>query len=186
MTYVVTGYPRSGTSMMMQALAAGGLDAATDPRRDRMGDRHATADYVPLPHGAWELMPGAYEEPGFPRGYEGRLLKVPWHLAASMVVDEYRVVLMRRDPREIQASVRRAFGHAPRHSQIEHYQEMMDDVTALLRNRRDTALVELSYPHVVAQPGLAFQLLVREGWPIDADSAAAVVDPALYRHRGEG
>ena len=35
MIHIVAGYPRSGTSMMMQALVAGGLVAAYNPARDR-------------------------------------------------------------------------------------------------------------------------------------------------------
>ena len=43
--YVVTGYMRTGTSMMMQCLQAGGLEAVYSPAREGMNERHGEGNW---------------------------------------------------------------------------------------------------------------------------------------------
>ncbi len=47
MIYLVSGDMRTGTSMMMQALEAGGLEAVYNENRDRMNQQYGDKDYQP-------------------------------------------------------------------------------------------------------------------------------------------
>jgi hypothetical protein len=98
---IVTGLPRSGTSMMMQMLAAGGCRILTD------GARAADANN---PHGylEYELVKRLPIESGWLHLARGKALKVvapllPWLPleAADGSPFHYRVVFMNRDPQEI-------------------------------------------------------------------------------------
>ena len=73
--YVVSGFMRTGTSMMMKALEAGGLDACYKQSREEMKNRYADEHYDPNIGGLYELERKDYQKPNFPRDYEGKLIK---------------------------------------------------------------------------------------------------------------
>jgi hypothetical protein len=181
--YLVCGFPRSGTSMMMRAAEAGGLpcvyDAAGDARRNAAS---VIPDYAPNPHGFYEL--------------DG-LQSLDWAAARGKVVkvvqgnvpllprgERYRAAYMRRDPAEIRRSYVSVAGPLPHPPAAFRF---LDQYDALLRADLDALaalpadVIVLDYAAVVADPRGQF---ARLGWPIDAARAAATVDPALYRHRG--
>ncbi|HMO87189.1 MAG TPA: hypothetical protein PKC18_19950, partial [Lacipirellulaceae bacterium] len=92
---IVTGLPRSGTSMMMQMLIAGGLPALTD--QQRQPDEDNPRGYFELDdakrlgqgHVAW--LPSA----------AGRCVKIVVPLIAHVPQGNYRVIVMERDLDEI-------------------------------------------------------------------------------------
>ena len=89
-TVVVSGLPRSGTSMMMQILAAGGLPILSD------GIRAADSDN---PRGYYELeaVKRTKQDASWLAGSEGRVVKMVHALLFDLPTDRpYRVVMMRR------------------------------------------------------------------------------------------
>ena len=58
---------------------------------------------------------------------------------------------------------------------------------AVLRNRRDVLVTSVfSSRQLINEPKSVFDLLVHDGWPINAQSASSVVDAELYRTRLNG
>ena len=108
MIYIVAGSQRTGTSMMMQALMAGGLQADFDPSRDQMNAQYGDEDYKPNAGGFYELRKDQYHAVGFPRAHEGKLIKVlnegVLKIAPRSAGDPYRIVFMRRDAEEMRQS----------------------------------------------------------------------------------
>ena len=103
--YVVSGFMRTGTSMMMKALEAGGMDACYRQSRDEMKNRFADEHYDPNIGGLYELERGDYQKPDFPKGYEGKLIKaLNQGIPKMAVMPEIRAVFMRRDAEEIRQS----------------------------------------------------------------------------------
>ena len=97
---VISGLPRSGTSLMMQMLAAGGLP----PLRD-----DARAPDAGNPRGYFEWAPARAlaRDPGAIAAARGRAVKVISALLPALPREHrYRVVFMERDAREIEASQR--------------------------------------------------------------------------------
>lgn len=165
--YVVSGFPRSGTTMMMQALEAGGMEPAGSPELSDL----------------YELPRRITSHQDFPEGFEGMPIKVTAtgleRLAAMPLI---KVVFLRRPPEEVAASYRR-IGEP-------HITEDMvrREVTRGLRqaaNRRDMEVLELELPTIVADPVGAMRKVKEFGFPIKPEAAAQVVDPARY-HPGEG
>lgn len=176
---VVTGHPRSGTSMMMQALASGGLMPAHDTSRDAILDRTADASYRANPDSLYEIDFAHYDDEDFPSAYDGRLIKVFWwglsKLSSAFV---YRIVVMHRDAEErrqsfaaMSAGLRRRW-HAT-------------DGPVVIPLALNATVAHADYAAVVANPLGFFHGLVGRGWPIDPVKAASVVDPARYRFRRE-
>lgn len=184
--YVVGGFMRTGTSMMMGALVAGGLDAYYRESRDRMRRRHADEYYDPNQGGLWELERADYKRWDFPRGFEGYLIKglnfcVP---RMEMMPAGIRVVFMRRDTEEIKQSYEAFFGTPLRN--VAHISRNMDSIIGRIENRRDVLSLDVFwFRNVVQEPLEHFNQLVRSGWPIDAMAAAQTINPDLCRFRRE-
>lgn len=109
MLYIVSGYMRSGTSMMMEALVAGGMSAAFSKARDqKMNEKNADDDYKPN-ESYWEIPLGMYGRLDFPRMYDNKLVKIMYWGLPQMRICPHRIVYMLREPDEIAESWERAF-----------------------------------------------------------------------------
>ncbi len=188
MIYVVSGFARTGTSMMMDCLSAGGLAPAFDPARDRVAEFHSDEDYHPNPNGMFEL--GGTLGPDFPLQYQGRLIKVmQWHLpfiAANQM--GYRIVLMHRDPTEIRQSYEAFFDRPiPNAGRwVESYEKRFNQLLHHMRNRKDIVTLDvLNYREVIGDAFAAFRQLANSGWPIDTFLSTTRVDKSLCRFRVE-
>ena len=95
-----------------------------------------------------------------------------------------RVVFMRRDSEEIRQSFQAFFDkQIPLGPQ---FQKRMDEIVAMIRNRKDVlSCHEFNYRNVVDDPLAHFEILQADGWEIDPQKAAAVVDPEYCRFRRE-
>lgn len=187
MLYVVSGFMRTGTSMMMRALEAGGLLAIYAKSREDMRRRYADDNYDPNEGGLYELEQEAYRKDDFPREYDGRLIKCLNTGVQQMAVMSggIRVIFMRRDAEEVRQSYDAFFGQQLRFDP-ETFQHRMDLICERIANRRDVvSLTQLWYRDVVNDPAGTFWSLASSGWPIDPLKAIAVVKPELCRYRLE-
>jgi hypothetical protein len=98
MITVVSGLPRSGTSLMMQMLVAGGMTPLSD------GERTADADN-PRGYLEWERIKQLPNNPDCIDEGEGKVVKVISRLLLSLPSGhEYRVIFMQRPLPEVLAS----------------------------------------------------------------------------------
>ena len=185
MLYVVSGHMRTGTSMMMKALEAGGLDAAYQQSRDVMKDHYADDHYDPNVGGLYELTRRDYNNPQFPRMYDGKVLKILNNGVNKMLVmPEIRVVFMRRETEEIRQSYQAFFNQDLGIG--DYFQTRMDEIVKQIRNRKDVkSCHEFWYRDVVQNPLMHFEALRDAGWAIDPSKSAAVVDPEYCRFQLE-
>ena len=99
---VVSGLPRSGTSMMMQMLAAGGISPMTDEVRAADSDN---------PRGYYELEKVKHlrQDHTWLKDAVGKAVKIVHLLLMELPADrDYRVILMQRDLEEVLRSQARA------------------------------------------------------------------------------
>jgi hypothetical protein len=95
---VVSGLPRSGTSLMMQMLAAGGLPPLTDGIR-------AADDDNPRGYLEFEPVKRTRQDASWVPSALGKAVKMVYLLLRDLPADyHYRVILMRRDLQEVLAS----------------------------------------------------------------------------------
>src|SRR5246500_3206557 len=98
MITIVSGLPRSGTSLMMQMLAAGGMAILSD------GVRKADLDN-PRGYFEWERIKQLPNDPGCIAEAEGKVVKVISQLLFSLPTGhDYRVIFMQRPLPEVMAS----------------------------------------------------------------------------------
>ncbi len=182
---VVSGLPRSGTSMMMKMLEAGGLVPLTDGQR--AADEDNLGGYY-----EYEGVKKVAQDPSWLDAARGRVVKVISRLLYDLPEGyAYRVVFMQRQLDEVLASQQqmlqrrgRADGGAGDAELKQLFQRHLDEVALWLAARPNFAVLNLSYNEVLAQPGARVADLVHFlGGQLDAARMAAVVDERLYRQR---
>lgn len=182
---VVSGLPRSGTSMAMKMLEAGGLQTVTDGLRTPDEDN---------PKGYYEdeRVKDLYQDKDktWLRGARGKAIKIISFLLKSLPADNnYKVVFVARDVREIVASQntmlkRRGEANDTSDERAEALlREQVADARFFLR-RPQFEVLELSYKETLGDPR-AQALRVAEflGQPMDVEKMVGVVDLQLYRNR---
>jgi hypothetical protein len=182
---IVSGAPRSGTSLMMQMLGAGGMELLTD------GARRADLDN---PRGYFELEV-ARRLPADAQWLDravGRAVKLVHVLVPRLPGDRsYRILLMRRNWREVLASQRvmlEHLGDAPEGPSEERLAEIFDaqlaEVERWVALRPQTELIDVDYNLLVRDPlGAARRVADFLDGELDPDDMAAAVLPSLYRQR---
>jgi hypothetical protein len=180
---VVSGVPRSGTSLLMQMLGAGGWPLLYD--EERPADAHN-------PRGYFEFAPvrrlpaGA----GWVAAARGRAVKVIHAQVAALPAGfDYRVILLRRDLREVVASqdamLPAGAGEtlpAARLAQI--FAAQLRGLEAWLAAQPGFRLLRVEHAALLADPCAAAHAVSRFlGGGLDVAAMAAAVDPALRRQR---
>ena len=183
--FVVSGFMRTGTSMMMKALEAGGMDAKYKQSRDEMKARFADEFYDPNIGGLYELEREDYQKPDFPKGYEGKMIKALNQGVSRMaVMPEIRVVFMRRDAEEIRQSYNAFFDQELEMG--DNFQKRMDDTVERIENRKDVKSLDIFwFREVLENPIAHFEILKAHGWDIDVEKAVQVIDPKYCRFKKE-
>lgn len=185
MIAIVSGLPRSGTSLMMQMLAAGGLTPLTD------GIRTADDDN-PRGYCEWEKIKQLSRDPALIAEAEGKLVKVISSLLMFLPLDhEYRIVFLRRPLPQVVASQtemirRRGVGTpgAPAAAIEAALETHLRSVTAWLQERSAMAVHWVDYPGLVARPLEHARVIAAfMGSGLDAEAMAAQVNPSLFRQR---
>jgi len=183
---IVSGLPRSGTSMVMKMLEAGGLTILTD------GVRTADEDN---PKGYYEVERvkslAAEEDKGWLAGARGKGIKVISYLLRSLPATyNYRVVFIRREIEEVLASQRKMLARRGETEETapERMRSLFEDdlwrARYQLQHRPEFETIELHYSAVLARPlEEARRLAAFLDGKLDAEAMAAAVDPQLYRNR---
>ena len=177
--YIVSGLPRSGTSMMMRCLAHSGDFVRTWSDKTHYDDgANPNGDYEPLPWPRLEDLPHRALMKLFPP-----LDDLPAHIGGPTlpVGRHWKFVYIVRDMVERHMSTMGHWKHIlPEHNPALRYDERSIEA---LTEHPDVDFAVVFYPDVVAHPLEHFKFLAERGWPINPEVAASLVDPALYRYR---
>ena len=185
MITIVSGLPRSGTSLMMQMIAAGGLPVLSD------GERKADADN-PKGYLEWERIKQLPRDPSLIAEAEGKVVKVISQLILSLPSGhEYRVVLMQRPLPEVLKSqeemLRRrgnADSNADRSAIEEAFQRHLIEVNKWLAGKENVQVSRVHYHRVLREPkAVAGEISAFLGVPLDIEAMVRQVDGSLYRNR---
>ena len=182
---IVSGLPRSGTSMMMQAIEAGGLPALADHVRTKDEDN---------PKGYYEFEPvkKTKEDPSWVPGARGKVVKMVYSLLYDLPETyEYRVIFMRRNMDEVLASQKKMLERSGKKGASVSDEKLAELFTAQLAKfdrwveaRSNIALLSINYKDMIASPKAECEKIGEFlGGVLDTDAAAAAVDPSLYRNR---
>jgi hypothetical protein len=182
--YVASGLPRSGTSMAMRMLAAGGLPVLADERRAADSDN---------PRGYFELeaVKGTAIDASWVSAAPGRVVKVISQLLPHLPPDhDYRIVFLRRPLDQIVRSQRvmleRIAGPVTESDEEARrlLAEHLVDIDTWLATARHVRWLGVSYERVLAEPhaqaARIAQFLERD---LDLEAMVASIEPGLRRQR---
>ena len=183
---VVSGLPRSGTSMMMKMLEAGGLEVLTDhlrqPNEDNPKGYYEFERVKKLPEGDTHWLNDA----------EGKVVKIISALLMHLPSDHtYKILFMRRSMGEILASQKQMLVRrgepADKVDDAEMarlFEKHLREVQTWLDQQPNIACLDVDYNAMLRdpRPQLAHVLPFLD-CTLDVEKMAGVVDPALYRQR---
>lgn len=185
---LVSGLPRSGTSMAMKMLSAGGFETIVDNIRTPDEDN---------PKGYFEDERvkdlAEMDDMSWLKDARGKVIKVVSSLLQYLPQDNsYKVVFMRRNLKEVLASQEKMLDRrgeentAEDEDMVRMYESHLDKVKFQLRFRDWFDVLYLDFSEVVADPEKAArQISDFLGGNLDVEKMATQVDPNLYRNRAE-
>jgi len=184
---IVSGLPRSGTSMMMNMLTAADLEIVSD--RVRTADEDNPKGYFEDER-VKDLEKN--ENRSWLRDCRGKVIKIISFLLKDLPDDNrYKVIFMRRDLGEVMASQNKMLrrrgepvDEASDQKMIDLYKNHLQKTDFFLRSRPYIERVDIEYRAAVADPrAQAERVASFLELDLDVDRMVQAVDPALYRNR---
>jgi len=184
-TTIVSGLPRSGTSMMMQVLSAGGIEPLTDHVRKEDEDN---------PKGYYEYEPvkRTKADPSWVPEARGKSVKMVYSLLYDLPDGyKYRVLFMDRDINEVIASQKTMLKRLGREGAKvgdgklkELFKTDIDRLKRWLAWKCNFTVLYINHKEMIISPFAQCNRINKFLDNIlDIAAASTVVDPDLYRNR---
>lgn len=182
---IVSGLPRSGTSMMMKMLEQGGLPVVTDRLRTADDDN---------PNGYYEFEPvkKTRDDPSWLPDARGKVVKMVYSLLRDLPANfKYRVVFMRRALPEVIASqnkMLRRHGKDPKPGDdalmMGLFEKELQKIEEWLELQPNFETVYVWYNELLGGPQETVKVINEfcDG-VLDEAAMCTVIDPNLYRNR---
>lgn len=179
---IVTGIPRSGTSLMMQVLKRAGLDILSD--NNRKEDNNNPQGYYEL-----EAVKGIVKNNSFLQDASGKVLKIvaplPIYIDLSL---EYRFVFMIRNLNEVLQSQEKMV----QKNQLDEREKFKKiylghiEKTKVFFESNSIPFITIDYNNLMYQPTVELSKLIDFlSLPSNLDDLLPSINPALYRNKNE-
>ena len=182
---VVSGLPRSGTSLMMKMLEAGGIPPMTDNIRTADDDN---------PKGYYEYERAKKLREGdtaWLPDSQGKAVKIIAALLTHLPSDyEYRVLFMRRKIDEVLASQTKMLENRGEETKVDDetmkdlFNKHLKQVRGWMNSQPNLLYLDLDYNAMLANPDPYIRQINQFlGGNLDEEKMLAVIDKSLYRQR---
>jgi hypothetical protein len=178
--YIVSGLERSGTSLMMQVLVAGGIP--TSYNNDRKADENNPRGYFELEGGRiiTKLMQGDYPLDT----YKGKFIKITSYGLQYLPEGKYKIIYMERDIREIVESMSQMSGIQYDNRVSQNLMKLDDYVKDLITRKSNTNTIFVNYNKFVNEPDDDINTICKFlNVETDRNLMKSVIDRDLYRIR---
>ena len=183
---IVSGLPRSGTSLMMQMLDKGGMEVVTD--NIRQADKDNPKGYY-----EFEKVKKIKEDAAWLKDTRGKVFKMVSMLLYDLPSDEkYKIIFMKRNMEEVLASQRKMLKRRNQKSgpeddeMAELFKKHLTKIHTWLVQQKNIEILYVNYNDLIENPLKEAETLNEFlGGELDAVKMAGVIDKSLYRNRGE-
>ena len=183
---IVSGLPRSGTSMMMRMLEAGGLPVLTDHVRQADDDN-------PKGYFEFEQVKSIARDASWLPQAEGKVVKMISALLRHLPSEHrYRIIFMHREMAEILASQRQMLVRRGEPAgddddkMADLFERHLREVEAWIAQQPNIQVLHISYNDILRHPGEQAKVLNQFlGNRLNTHAMVQVVDQALHRQRVE-
>ena len=182
---IVSGLPRSGTSLMMQILEVGGLPILKDDLREADADN-------PKGYYEFERVKQVAQDQAWLQDARGKAVK----MVSALLLDlpdtyTYRVIFMRRKMKEILASQKTMLERSGKPTDAigddkmaALFRKHLSQVAKWISEQPQVQVLYVSYNELMADPIQEIERISRFlGNELDAKKMASVIDRTLYRQR---
>lgn len=185
MIIVVSGLPRSGTSMMMKMLEAAKIPVLTDEKRE--ADMDNLKGYYED-----ERAKTLHKDNSWIDEAEDKAVKViSYQLPHLPPHHDYRVIFMERKIMEVLASQRKMMERRgepeddiPDQVMANIFQKHLDETDEWLKKQSNIRTLYISYNGTLDDPETSAEKIVEFlGLELDIEKMMQVIDPSLYRQR---
>jgi len=183
--YIVSGLERSGTSMMMQILHAGGIPLAFD--ESRKPDDNNPKGYFELEGGKIinKLIEGTFPFDS----YKGKFVKITAFGLKHLPSGNYKIVFMERNLEEVLDSMEKMakLSDENREETKKSFQNLNEKVKREIQNRKDIDILTINYNDFLMDPKNNIMKIcnfLKMENP-DLQTMVGVIDKRLYRQRRE-
>lgn len=182
---VVSGLPRSGTSMMMSMLEAGGIPVLTDNLREP--DEDNLKGYF-----EYEQVKQIEEDQSWLPQAEGKVVKLISALLKHLTPDyQYKIIFMRRRIEEILASQKRMLERrgeptdtVPDDLMAQLFDNHIQEVQAWMESQPNIDYIEVDYNKALENPEEEIKRVnVFLDGDLDESEMMKIIEPRLYRQR---
>ncbi len=182
---LVSGLPRSGTSMMMKMLEAGGLSVLTDNIRTADEDN-------PKGYYEFEAVKALESNKDWLKGASGKVVKIISQLLKQLPVEyKYKIVFMRRKMEEVLASQKQMLVRRGEPTDTigddkmaKIFQAHLLQVETWLAKQPNIEVLYIHYTEALENPLPVIDKINQFlGGKMDVKKMAAVVDKSLHRQR---
>ncbi|MBN8701445.1 MAG: alkaline phosphatase family protein [Bacteroidetes bacterium] len=179
--YVVSGLPRSGTSMLMQMLHAGGMPILTDNLRQNDSNN-------PKGYFEYEKVKSLNKDKDWVVEAKDKCVKVVSPLIQLLPGNfNYKIIFIRRDINEILTSQQIMLGKNPKDFPVvlqQAYQKYVEQSFTWMKANPNVSYMELNYTDVVNNPLEQSENIVSFlGVDLDIEKMKRSVDGTLYRNK---
>ncbi len=184
---VVSGLPRTGTSMIMQMLKAGGVEILTD--NIRANDNNNPKGYL-----EFEKVKSLFRDNTWVNEAVDKAVKVVAPLLPNLpAAYNYKIIIMQRDMDEVLRSQQVMLGHNRAVRQeaypialAEAFTKQLEKADAWIARTPGAEVLKLNYKEVIANPQEAAETIASFlDEEMEIDKMVEVVDASLYRTKGE-
>jgi hypothetical protein len=182
---IVSGLPRSGTSMMMRMLEAGGVSILTDNIREADDDN-------PRGYYEFEKVKKIKEDSSWLEDCHGKAVKMVSALLFNLPPHKnYKVVFMKREMQEVLASQEKMLKRLGRNGadvsdgeMNEKFEKHLRQVESWLALQGNIDVLYISYNKVISQPDENARVINQFlGGRLNLEKMSEAVDRSLYRQR---
>lgn len=179
--YIVSGLPRSGTSMLMQILEAGGLAGATDKKRKP--DDSNPKGYLEIEN----IINKLKDNPNYVFEFEGKVLKVIAYGLQYLPAGSYKVIYVERSIEEVLDSMERMVGakDEQRKDTKKAFIRLNEKTKTEISKRDDIDVLFVNYNEILSNPSKSLESIHNflGDKSLDLGKMMKVVDNRLYRQR---
>ncbi|MHA2061219.1 MAG: sulfotransferase domain-containing protein [Candidatus Sifarchaeia archaeon] len=181
--YIVSGIERSGTSMLMQMLHAGGVPIASDSSRPP--DPHNPKGYYELEGGKIinRLIDGTFPLEEF----KGKFVKITAYGLKFLPLGKYKIIYSERNIEEVLDSMEKMAGMRDenRYKTKEAFIKLNRIMKRKIREREDIDVLFLNYNEILLDPKRHIKSIPEflDLAEADLDSMIQTIDTKLYRQR---
>lgn len=178
---IVSGLPRSGTSMVMQVLEAGGMPIATDKKR--LPDESNPKGYLEIK----SIIDKLKAKPRCVFDFKGKALKVVAYGLKYLPEGNYAVIYVERNIEEVLDSMEKMTGakDEEREKTKKAFLNLNEQAKAEVRRRKDMRVLFVDYNRILRNPRKSIAEIHRflRERDLDLEKMMNVVDKKLYRQR---